>query len=299
MSVKIKKLPGKRTNARLQGRTVAMNEQLIISAVRQHEQTEAAENVNVTLHSEIAGYKEAKGILEQLVAGRTAELWERNAQLEVFVHSIAHDLRAPLRAMQSFGQVLARDYASCLDERGRDLANRISESARRLDEMLHDLLAFARIAQNTELAPVDLHLAVKTTLFNYERYIQETKGRVEIVPPMPQALAHGPTLEIVIANLFGNALKFVAPGVIPQVKIWAAETGKMVRLSIQDNGIGIAPQYLKKIFQPFQQLHPGKHEGTGIGLTIVQKGVERMKGRVGVESTPGQGSCFWIELPKA
>ena len=300
MTMKIKPVSHRRSNRRLQQRTAAMNEQLIISAVRQHELAEAAENVNGGLRIEIAGHQKIKEALDQLVAERTAELRERNAQLEVFVYSIAHDMRAPLQAIQGFGQVFARDYADCLSERGCDLASGILEPVRRLDRLLHDLLEFARAAQTKiKLAPVSLQLVVQTALFNYERYIQEAKGRVETVPPMPKALAHGPTLEIVIANLFENALKFVAPGVTPQVKIWAAETGKMVRLSVQDNGIGIAPQYQEKIFQPFQQLHRGEYEGTGIGLTVVRQGVERMKGRVGVNSTPGQGSCFWVELPKA
>lgn len=299
MTVKLKRSRNG-ARARLQRRTASMNEQLIISAMRQHEQTETAEGVSGRLRTEIVGHKKVKEALERLVAGRTAELRESNEQLGMVIHSIAHDLRAPLRAMQSFGQVLARDYARRLDEKGRDLAIRISEAGVRMDKLLHDLLAFAQVAQTTiELAPVNLQIAVQSALFNCRERIQEANGEVKVISPMPKVLAHGPTLEVVIANLVGNALKFVAPGVLPRVIIRADETGKMVCLSIQDNGIGIAPQYQERIFQTFRQLQAGEYKGTGIGLTIVQKGVDRMKGRIGVESKLGEGSRFWIELPKA
>jgi len=277
-----------------------MNEQLIISALHQHEQTEEAKHVSGQLRIEIVEHQKIEEELDRLVAERTTELRETNEQLETVVHSIAHDLRAPLRAMQSFGQVLVRDYASHLDKRGRDLANRISESGSRMDKLLYDLLAFTRVAQTKiKLQPVNLQTVVQTTLFDYEGYIQAAKGQVKAISPMPPVLAHGPTLEMAIANLLTNALKFVAPGIAPQVKIRADETAKTVRLSVQDNGIGIAPEYQEKIFQPFRQLRAGEYGGTGIGLAIVQKSVERMKGRVGVESAPDKGSCFWIELQKA
>lgn len=244
--------------------------------------------------------QKSKEELEQKVQERTASLQETTQQLETFCYSIAHDLRAPLRAQQSFAQALLFDYKDSLDDIGRDYVERIGRSAKRLDALVNDLLAYSRISR-TELqfAAVDLQALVKEIQSSLAEQIETAKAHVTYGHFFP-VLAHEATLQLVITNLFENALKFVKPDAAPMVHIWAEEKGSLVRLWVEDKGIGINRQGLTKIFGVFERLHPVTvYPGTGIGLAIVQKGVERMGGKVGVESEPDQGSRFWIELPKA
>jgi len=238
--------------------------------------------------------------LESIVNHRTAELRLSNAQLETFVYSIAHDLRAPLRAMQGFAQLLVQDHAKNLNEEGRNYANFINTAAQTMDRLLADLLAFSHISQQRiELVPVALETAVQDALSGCEQEILESHARVENIPPWPTVLAHAATLRQVLVNLIGNAVKFVASKT-PLVRLRSEERpGGIVRIWVEDNGIGIPAEFHERIFQVFQRLHTTVYAGTGIGLAIVQKGVERMGGRVGLESAPGEGSKFWIELSQA
>jgi signal transduction histidine kinase len=299
-------------SAPVHGKTVAMNEALMLGSVRQHELTEAAENLNARLRVEIAERKQAEEALhraqaeladravqlEHMVAERTAELTSTNTQLETFVYSIAHDLRAPLRAMEGFSTLLMEEGAA-LTEKGRDFADRINRSALRMDALLIDLLNFSRIAQQRiELTSVNLENAIRSALSSLEKEIQQKHARVEAVAPWPVVLAHGATLGQVLFNLMSNALKFVAPGVPPLVRVRAEERAEFIRIWVEDNGIGIEPEYQDQVFRLFTQLRPQKYSGTGVGLAIAQKGVVRMGGRVGVESMPGRGSRFWFELRK-
>ncbi|EEF61789.1 chemotaxis protein CheB [Pedosphaera parvula] len=221
------------------------------------------------------------------------------SQLESFVYSIAHDLRSPLRAMQGFANMLVTEHGPAMNEEGREFAARIEASARFMDHLLSDLLAFAKIGSQTiDLGPVDLRQLVEEVVARHQMEIQDKHSKIEIVGPLPKVRAHASTLGQVITNLLSNALKFVAPGVSPQVRLWAEVRGATVILSVEDNGIGITQENANKLFQIFRRLHTtSSYPGTGIGLAIVQKGVERMGGSVGVQSTPGKGSRFWIELP--
>lgn len=238
--------------------------------------------------------------LECLVGLRTAELRLSNTQLETFVYSIAHDLRAPLRAMQGFAQLLVQDHAAKLDEQGRSYANFINTAAQTMDHLLADLLAFSHVSQQKlELVAVALDAVVESALKSCEPEILESRAQIETVPPWPAVLAHAATLRQVLVNLIGNAIKFVAAGP-PRVRLRAEDRpGGVVRIWVEDNGIGIPSEFQERIFQVFQRLHTTAYTGTGIGLAIVQKGTERMGGRVGLESAPGTGSKFWIDLAKA
>jgi PAS domain S-box-containing protein len=235
--------------------------------------------------------------LERVVKLRTAELQRSNAQLETFVYSTAHDLRAPLRAMQGFSQLLVEDYAAKLDANGQFYAQAISRGAQTMDRMLADLLAISHITQQKiELVPVELEAVVKAARAGCFAEIRDGRAIVEMTGLWPIVLAHAGTLQQALVNLIGNAVKFVA-GRTPEVRLSAeARPGGLVRIWVADNGIGIPIAMQGKIFDVFQRLHTTEYAGTGIGLAIVQKGVERMNGKVGLESTPGEGSRFWIDL---
>ena len=237
--------------------------------------------------------------LDGVVTERTAKLATANRQLEAFVYSIAHDLRGPLRSMQGFSQLLVEEAGAGLSATGKDYAERISKSAQFMDALLGDLLEFSRISHlQVELTAVDLTTVVESVLSRLQKEIQEKNARVESSGPWPVVLAHEPTLAQVLFNLVSNALKFIRSGVPPLVQLRAEKHAESIRVWVEDNGIGVAPNYQEQIFRPFIRLDSEKYAGTGIGLSIVQKGVERMGGRVGVESASDRGSRFWFELRK-
>lgn len=237
------------------------------------------------------------GELEKLVAERTAELTVTNKQLEEFVYSIAHDLRAPLRSMQVFSAMLLDDAAN-RNAAGREYIERINKSAEFMDALLRDLLAFSKVSQQrVELRTVPLGDAVDLVLSTLAEEIRLRNATVEANGPWPSVWAHQPTVTQVVLNLIGNALKFSRLGESPRVRVYAEVRGAMVRFCVEDAGIGVAPEHQEQIFRLFTRLHGGKFAGTGVGLSIVQKGIERLGGKVGVESGAGQGSRFWFELP--
>lgn len=238
--------------------------------------------------------------LEGLVNRRTAELRLSNTQLETFVYSIAHDLRAPLRAMQGFAQLLVQDHMANLNQQGRDYTNTINAAAQTMDQLLADLLAFSHVnQQKIVLEPVALAAVLASALVVCEPEIATRRARIEQVGPWPAVLAQPAMLRQVLVNLIGNAVKFVS-GRIPQVRVRTEERpGGFIRLWVEDNGIGIAPEFQERIFQVFKRLHTTAYAGTGIGLAIVKQAVDRMGGRVGVVAVPDEGSRFWIELAMA
>lgn len=249
------------------------------------------------LHEAQRQLADRAGELEKLVAERTTELSATNKQLEEFVYSIAHDLRAPLRSMQVFSAMLLDDAAN-RNAAGREYIERINKSAEFMDALLRDLLAFSKVSQQRmELQAVPLGAAVDLALATLAEEIRLRNATVEANGPWPTVRAHHPTVTQVLLNLVGNALKFARPGESPRVRVYAEERGAMVRLCVEDAGIGIAPEHREQIFRLFTRLHGGKFSGTGVGLSIVQKGIERLGGKVGVESGTDQGSRFWFELP--
>lgn len=240
--------------------------------------------------------------LEAQVQARTAELAEVNAQLEAFASSVSHDLRAPLRAIGAFAQILQSESASQLDQQGQSYLQRIINSAQQMQALIADLLDYSRLSRaNLRLEVVDLNAAVAAAIAELQPDIQSQQAELAVARGLPRVVAHPVTLVRVLVNLLSNAIKFVAPKTRPQIRVFAeARSHSVIRLWVEDNGIGIAAQYQQQIFEVLERLHGVEaYPGTGIGLAIVQKGVERMGGVVGVESALGQGSRFWIELPAA
>jgi signal transduction histidine kinase len=237
--------------------------------------------------------------LEEKVHHRTAELQTTNAQLEELVYSIAHDLRAPLRAMQGFSKLLIDQYGAVLEGDGKEYADRVMLAAERMDAMTLDLLAYGRMARSDiSLAPVSIKRVWEMAASQCEKMIEETGAKVQVIEPLPMVLGEEPILTQIFANLLNNALKFVHHGEKPQVLVRSEIGNPKAKIWVEDKGIGIPEQYHERVFRVFERLDGARFSGTGIGLSIVRKGVERMGGRVGVESN-GKGSKFWVELPLA
>jgi PAS domain S-box-containing protein len=237
--------------------------------------------------------------LEIKVRERTAKLEETVAELEAFSYSLSHDMRAPLRAIHSFTEIVMEDYGDKIPE-GRAYLEKVVMAARRMDRLIQDVLAFARVSQtDIVLGPVDPTRVVNEIL--QERLeLHPPAANVKILGKLPLVIGHEASLMQCLTNYLDNAVKFVAPGKRPEVEIFAEDHGEATRICVRDNGIGVDKEGRERLFALFQRL-PTQHEyrGTGVGLAIVRKAAERMKGSAGMDSTPGQGSTFWIELPKA
>jgi PAS domain S-box-containing protein len=242
--------------------------------------------------------QELLATLEHRVEERTGELAEANRQLEAFTYTVSHDLRAPLRGIQGFAEALREDYRDKLDGNGQEYLRRVEAGARRMEVLIEDLLAYSRLSRtNLSLSPVSLSTALHEAMMLLESDIRQRSAQITIPEQLPAVCAHLPTLVQVLQNLIANALKFTPPGQSPAVVITAEAEDAFVRLSIRDYGIGIEPDFFERIFQVFERLHgQDQFPGTGIGLAIVKKGVERMGGTCGVESEINRGSKFWIQL---
>ena len=237
--------------------------------------------------------------LENKVNERTAQLRGTVADLEAFSYSLSHDLRAPLRAMQGYSQLVLKLFGSQISHNGRDYLNRIMTSAERLDHLIQDVLNFSKVARAPlELKPINLEPLLDGIIQDYPS-LQQPNAEIEIHKPLLPVCGNEAMLTQSIANLLSNAVKFKRPDEVPRVSVSTEAFDSQVRLCIEDNGIGIAREDQRRIFGIFQRIHsPQQYEGTGIGLAIVKKAAERMGGSVGLESTFGQGSKFWLQLAK-
>jgi PAS domain S-box-containing protein len=235
--------------------------------------------------------------LDALVDQRTATLQETIGELEAFSYSISHDMRAPLRAMQGYASALLSDYGGNLDAEANHYLDRIFRSANRLDLLIQDVLAYSRVAKGQiELRPVDLERLLDDIISTTPEF-QEPLARIVVEKPLHAVLGHDAYLTQCITNLLGNAVKFVGAGAVPEIRIRTEWTNGRVRVWFEDNGIGIEPLHHERIFQIFGQVHSEKkYGGTGIGLAIVRKAVQRMNGEVGVHSEINKGSRFWLVL---
>ena len=237
--------------------------------------------------------------IESEVKKRTAELSAVNKQMETFCYSMSHDLKAPLRGIRSFSEMLAQDHGASLNEEGRDFIRRIRDSATRMDSLVNDLLEYSRVSTTKlSMEPVDLTNIANVAVRLHSAEIEEKGAFLVVQPDMGLVLGHEATLVQVMMNLIGNGLKYGKLGVAPRLAIRSERNKGQIRVLVQDNGIGVLPEYQHKIFEIFERVPgPTQQAGTGIGLAIVAKAIERLGGEVGVESTPGSGSIFWFELP--
>jgi PAS domain S-box-containing protein len=240
-------------------------------------------------------------VLEQRVRERTVALEATNRELESFVYSVSHDLRAPLRAVTGFAQILARRHREPLDADGRHYLDNVVKAGERMGELIDRLLDYSRTGREAlRLEPVELAELLGNLQANFATRITASGARLQVRQPLANPQGDPTLLGQILNNLIDNALTYTRHGIPPVIELGAEARDNRVELWVRDNGIGIAPEYHEKIFQVFQRLHDQDDvPGTGIGLAIVAKAVKLLDGCIRLESTPGEGSCFTLELPLA
>jgi signal transduction histidine kinase len=239
--------------------------------------------------------------LEARVAERTAQLTAANEELEAFAYSVSHDLRAPLRAITGFTQILTERHSANLAPEGLEYLNKVLLASKRLDILIQELLSYARTGRGAVRAvPVAMAPLVQHLESTFGARFAAAGARFEVSQPLATPLGDATLIGQILTNLVDNALKYRRREGALEVRLSAIATGEHVLVQIADNGIGIPLEYQERIFQVFQRLHHERdYPGTGIGLAIVAKAARAMGGEVSVESSPGQGSTFSIRLPAA
>lgn len=236
--------------------------------------------------------KEAEVERENIIA----KLTESNSELERFAYICSHDLQEPLRMISSFTQRLEKHLGSTLDEKGVHYMKYITDGASQAHRLINDVLNYARVNHENELLTnVESEVILTSVLRDFNERIEET-GAVIVHDPLPVLYMQTTHLRQILQNLIGNALKFSKE--TPQIYISAVREDSFWRFSLRDNGIGIAPEHMSKIFAIFQRLHSReRYPGTGIGLALCKKVVQRYGGRIWAESELGKGSTFFFTLP--
>jgi len=259
------------------------------------QRTRELEATNAQLREEIG----CREVAEEMLVRKAEELKRSNLELEQFAYVASHDLQEPLRAVGGFVRLLERRFPDKLDAKAREYIEGAADGANRMEELITGLLALSRVGrEGRQRAPTDLSVALELALRNLQFTIQAAQAEVTS-DPLPTLPVDEGQMAQLFQNLLANALKF-RNQTPPRIHVGArAEEGRWV-LWVRDNGIGIEPQYCERIFQVFQRLHTRKkYPGTGIGLAICKKIVERHGGTIWVESEPGQGSKFCFSLPDA
>jgi light-regulated signal transduction histidine kinase (bacteriophytochrome) len=244
---------------------------------------------------DITGWRRAEAELRSTMA----KLEKSNQALQDFASIASHDLQEPLRKVKAFGDMLKQKCGASLEDQGRDYLERILNASQRMQSLLTGLLNYSRVTTKAEpFKAVDLSDLVGEVLSDLEVRIVKTGGEVH-VETLPVISADPTQMRQLFQNLIGNALKFHKPGEKPTVQVRSApNTASGCQIIVEDNGIGFEEKYLEKIFAPFQRLHGrSQYEGTGMGLAICKKIVERHGGSVTARSEPGKGSTFIVTLP--
>jgi signal transduction histidine kinase len=311
--------------------TIAADESELLATIGQYLATALdRENTNAQLHQAKELLSEHAQLLEKRVQERTARLRETVSELETFSYTIAHDLRAPARGMTGYCEVMLEDFADSLPPTARLVVEKIARASKRMETLTRDLLEFSKISrQEIALAPVRIEPIIEdlATL-----RLPTVRQAITVCAPLHPVRAHPGLLQHVFSNLIDNAMKFVPPSTPPKITVWTEvvphgspntrsralvfsstesmlanaepapleKASKHVRIWVGDEGIGIPPVAHQKIFGIFERgFSSDVYEGTGMGLAIVARAMQRMGGTCGVESEPGKGSRFWLELPMA
>lgn len=234
---------------------------------------------------------------DELLAKKTEELVRSNAELERFAYVASHDLQEPLRMVASYVQLLAKRYQGRLDADADDFIHYAADGATRMQQLINDLLAYSRVGtRGKEFVPTNANQVLEDALFNLSRAIGDSKANIT-ADKLPSVTADGSQLTQVFQNLIGNAIKFRGKE-RPDIHVGVSLEQGEWRFTVRDNGIGIPTEHLDRVFQIFQRLHSREeYPGTGIGLSICKRIVERHGGRIGAESETGKGSTFWFTLP--
>ena len=252
------------------------------------------ETANVELRREVAERRQAERALMQ----KSDELARSNAELEQFAYVASHDLQEPLRMVSSYVQLFEKRYRGQVDEQADRYIHYAVEGARRMQALIGGLLEYSRMGRHdAELRNVSAQVALDRALANLRAALEEAGATVS-QDPMPEVTVDSPQLDQVFQNLIGNAVKFRRHDVAARIHVSADVNESPYVFSVQDNGIGISPEHAERVFVIFQRLHTrAEYPGTGIGLSICKKVVERHGGRIWVESTLGQGATFRFTLP--
>ncbi len=261
---------------------------------RVKERTIELQEANALLEKEIADRKATADELRE----KSEELVRSNLELQQFAYIASHDLQEPLRAISGFTELLEKRYKGQMDERADKYINFIIDGTKQMNQVIFDLLEYSRVQTKAhEFGLIDMNTSLKQALRNLQTLIKE-KDAVITADPLPKLSADGIQITQLFQNLIGNALKFQKPETTPEIHVSACEQGDAWIFSVTDNGIGIDPRFTERIFKIFQRLHAkGEYEGTGIGLAICRRIVERHRGEITVRSEPGVGSTFSFTLP--
>ncbi len=221
-------------------------------------------------------------------------------ELESFARTISHDLKAPLTGITGFADLLREEFGDALEEDAREYVDQITRSAQRMGALIEGLLDHCRIGRKWDrMETADLNRVVASALENLAGDIDRTGAHVTVQDDLPTVIAHPAGLRQALQNLVGNAIKFVERGETPEIEVGCVEDDMSWRIFVRDHGIGIPPKHQEDVFGVFRRLHGrDRYDGTGIGLAIVKKITDLHHGDVWVESEPGHGSTFWLQLPK-
>jgi PAS domain S-box-containing protein len=236
--------------------------------------------------------------LEQRITERTSELLISNKELEAFTYSVSHDLRAPLRAINGFSSILIKEYGSALDSEAKRMLNIICDNVKKMDRLITDLLAFSRLSRSEINLLRPKMKSIVNAAIDSNSPEEDRKSISFIVHDLPDVPCDPTLIGQVWGNLISNAIKFTSPRIERIIEISAERVGKMIVYEIKDNGVGFNPKYKDKLFEVFQRLHKmDEFEGSGVGLAIVKRIVNRHGGKVEAEGEEGEGATFRFSLP--
>jgi PAS domain S-box-containing protein len=276
----------------------------MVGACTDMTQVRHAERIMAQLNGELeTRVRERTAELEQRkseLESRTRELENANARLESFSYSVSHDLRAPLRAVSGFAEILSRRHRAELSAKAAHFLDNIVEAAAQMGRLIDDLLTYSRLGGGAlKLRPIALADVMSRCAANVDARVNESGGVLAVTRDLPVIRGDYTLLVQTFTNLLENALTYVRPGGAPVVEVTWKDDDRFIVVSVSDNGIGIAADHFEKIFCVFQRLHTAEaYPGTGVGLAVVKRALELQEGDVWVESAPGVGSTFHVRIPK-